>query len=210
MVVVETKEETKEFTAKKIKNEFSEKMSEQFPELREMTDKDKYCIPSVRFAPGTGDTLLLVHGQSIADFYDVKYTEKFYVSGTSTDGFVHVEPNVIGHIDCTIFMAVPQLREAVHTHNFFDDDAHQFMKPLESNLVVDYVTEYDTSCMRVTFVNARFTKVDTNINLDNIVFVNRYHFEADDIKTEVFHKINDEWVVEASSETTIKAGVELG
>lgn len=202
--------ESETFVAHAIKNEWSE-MAEQFPDVRWYDPKtDKLYVGHVFTAPGSGDTMLIAHGQSIPEFYEVKYTEKFHVSGTSKDGFVHVDPTVTGYVDCTMFTAIPQLREAIHTHQFNDDDARKFIAPFTSNIVMDYVTEYNSDVLRVTFVNGHFTKVETNISLDNITFVNRYHFEADDVKTEVFRKINDEWVVEASSETTIKAGVELG
>ena len=158
----------------------------------------------VRFlSPSVADVLVRAHGQDIYH-YAVHYSENFLNTATRyKDGTIESDAPIIGFVDCMQTFEVPKLREVIRHHQFDDKDSVEIynIKPLESNIVLDYATEFGQR-MRKTFVNGRFTRVECDIDCDGVMIVDRYFFEADDIKTEIFELVNTEWVVAASSKTT--------
>lgn len=186
-----------------------EEIKDVFGASAEELEDWKYSKGLKFLTPGSSDMVIRAHGQNV-DHYAVHYSENFFNTATRhKDGSIESHAPVTGWIDCMQHFEVPQLREAIRNHHFedkFAEDKKPGVVPFTSNIIIDYVNEFDQA-MRKTFVNGRFTNVESDIELHDIVLVDRYFFEADDVKIEVFHKGENGWEVAASSKTSMKVGV---
>lgn len=162
-------------------------------------------------SPSASDVLVRVHGQNV-HHHAVHYTENFFKTAKlNKDGSIETTPSVTGYVDCMKFFDISPMRKAIREHHFEDkysEDKNPGVFPFSSNLVIDCVNEFGQA-MRTTFMNGRFTKMESNITLDDIILVDRYHFEADDIVIETFRQGENGWEVAASSKTS-EEGVRIG
>lgn len=189
MVVVESKYGREEFTPKKQIEVAGEKEAQEALGLSDEAFAEWKYNQAVKFlAPGSADVVIRAHGQNI-EHHSVHYSDNLFKTAIlNSNGTIESDPPVTGWVDCLQQFGIPQLRQAIRHHRY--DDEHSVEKqngvhPLESNIVIDYANEFGNR-MRKTFVDGRFTKIESDIELYDAVFVDRYHFTASDIVTEVF------------------------
>lgn len=197
--------------AEEIKVAGEQEMQDALGVSKEEFEAWKYGEGMTFTSPSASDVLLRVHGQNVYH-HVIHYTENFFKTAiVHKDGRVESAPSVVGYVDCMKYYDIDPMREAIRNRHFEDkysEDKKPNVIPFTSNIVIDCVNEFGLA-VRTTFVGGHFTKVETDITLEHTYLVDRYHFEASDIKVESFRRGENGWEVVASSKTS-EEGVLIG
>jgi hypothetical protein len=137
----------------------------------EISGEPVILAPQLTYTTFSGaDILPKLNGHLLGEIQDLTYVQ---LLKTERDEHGNELPPVTGWLDSIIIGNEPTIRRAlkeVPKGQLFGDEFE-----------ILYRNEFGTG-MRLVFVNAQFTKVTGNANVDAIVQSERFHFVAEDIQ----------------------------
>lgn len=125
---------------------------------------EKYNVPQVSYCGA--DIVSTLGGSPLGQVQSVQFSERF--GPPSLDVFGEFN-RVTGVVEITMFGGEPDIRRAIRVHG------------ANAPFILEYENEYGQA-LKVEFVGSRFTHREVSNDVDDVMFTELYHFEADDVK----------------------------